>query len=69
MKTTTGSVFLGDVSAYTPALETDGRELVLVPRWSARPLSAQEPMAPEWQRIGLKGEDIAVVMVSYPSDE
>lgn len=68
VKTTTSSVHLGNVGAYTPTLETDGREIVLLPPlWSARPQGAPEPMAPEWQRLVLMGEDIAVVMVAYPS--
>jgi hypothetical protein len=68
VKTISGSTYMGFLGSYTPNLEADGRELVLVPPlWSAPP---GEPSGPVhgWSRIVLQGDQIAVLMVEYRPD-
>ena len=68
VKTNSGSTYTGFVGNYTPNLEVEGRELVLVPPlWSAAP---GQPLAPvsTWSRIVLRGDEIAVLMLDYRPD-
>lgn len=61
-----GTTYLGFVGKFTPNIETAGRELVLEPPlWVKRPDKPPAPLASEWQRVILSGDDIVSVMVSY----
>jgi len=68
VKTNSGSTYTGFVGNYTPNLEVEGRELVLVPPlWSAAPGQSLAPVS-TWSRIVLRGDEIAVLMLDYRPD-
>lgn len=68
IKTSSGSVYTGFVGAYTPDLDHASREIVLVPPlWSAGPGKDLQPI-PNWSRVILRGDEVAVLMVDYRPD-
>lgn len=69
IRTVNGSTYCGFVGYFTPSLETEGRELALVPPlWSAAPGRPLTPLPREWQRVVVPGQDIVSVLVSFRPD-
>ncbi|WP_291763010.1 DUF6338 family protein [Cellulomonas sp. 73-145] len=61
-----GATWFGVVEAYSADLETAGRELLLSgPIMAAREGQKLKPLAPRWERVVLRGEQIAWIAFKY----
>ena len=66
IRLTSGATWLGVVEGYSADLATNGRELTLSkPIMAAPPGQKLKPLAPQWERVVLRGDAIEWIAVKY----